>query len=96
MVCAYFSNKNLSCDASAPLGLGYISRSACLETFKKHATFAPAHVVELLFDEVDIDRDGKVTYRDFVKVWKSADAKAFSSESMSEYALNMNRDFLWR
>ena len=54
-------------------GAGYISRKGCLDTFRENASFVPERVVELIFDEIDIDRDGKVTYRDFVKAWNAAE-----------------------
>ena len=44
----------------------------------------------LVFDEIDIDRDGKVTYRDFVKAWNSAET-AEKIEMSTEYALDLNR-----
>ncbi len=52
-------------------GDGFISRQACLTAFAAHAGFVPRHVVDLIFDELDIDGDGKVSYRDFVSVWNN-------------------------
>jgi len=74
-------------------GDGYISRQTCLDTFRQHASFVPRDVVELVFEEADIDGDGKVSYRDFVKVWKSADS-AGEMEVTKNYALSLNRQRL--
>ena len=71
-------------------GRGFISRKACADVFKAHASFIPSRVVDLVFDEIDIDRDGKVTYRDFVKAWNSAET-AEKIEMSTEYALDLNR-----
>ena len=49
-------------------------------------------MVDLVFDEVDIDRDGKISYRDFVKVWNN---NVDELQMSSEYALTMNKDLLW-
>ena len=63
-----------------------------METFRTHASFVPSRVVDLVFDEVDIDRDGKISYRDFVKVWNN---NVDELQMSSEYALTMNKDLLW-
>ena len=74
-------------------GSGYISRERCLETFATHAGFVPRDVVELVFEEIDIDGDGKISFRDFARVWNSAEGST-RVDLTESYALSLHEDRL--
>ena len=64
-----------------------------METFATHAGFVPRDVVELVFEEIDIDGDGKISFRDFARVWNSAEGST-RVDLTESYALSLHEDRL--